>query len=633
MRQFVRGAIAGLACALLVFVAGAVTATPSAATTYVPAQVSASNWTLSTSPANDGEVGNVSCANSNFCVLVGSGALIEQWNGTAWSVTQAPTLAGQDLNGVSCSGPLFCMAVGNGTVTQSWNGATWNNVTLPTVPDTTSSVLLSVSCTAPTSCTAVGDSVATGATVPLAEQWNGTSWTVIATPVPTGATVSQLNSVSCPISASCMAVGQSQTAGVKATLAEQWNGTDWAASTTANPSGTINPTLNSVSCAGTAYCVGVGSAHNTTTGLDQTLIETWSNGTWALTTSPNSGTSEPNHLWGVDCFSQTSCTAVGDDGPLSTPVGQAFDWNGSAWSAVATPAPSGATVASLTSVSCLTDWQCVAIGNATVGGTSGPFVISAPIARSGYRFVASDGGVFAEGAAAPFLGSLGGVTLNAPIVGMAVMPAGDGYYLVGADGGVFTFGSAQFYGSAGAIHLNKPIVGMAVTPDGGGYWLVASDGGVFSYGDAQFYGSTGNLVLNKPIVGMAATPDGHGYWLVASDGGVFSFGDAVFQGSTGNLVLNKPVVGMGATTGGGYYLVATDGGIFTFPANGGPPFEGSTGNLVLNKPVVGMAVVSNGYYLGAADGGIFTFPNSGGPPFLGSEGGTVLNAPIVGIGS
>ena len=32
----------------------------------------------------------------------------------------------------------------------------------------------------------------------------------------------------------------------------------------------------------------------------------------------------------------------------------------------------------------------------------------APIARSGYRFVASDGGIFNYGTGAPFLGSMGG---------------------------------------------------------------------------------------------------------------------------------------------------------------------------------------------------------------------------------
>ena len=57
----------------------------------------------------------------------------------------------------------------------------------------------------------------------------------------------------------------------------------------------------------------------------------------------------------------------------------------------------------------------------------------------------------------------------------------------------------------GNLHLNLPIVGIAATSDGEGYWLVGSDGGVFSFGDAKFYGSTGSLHLNKPIVGLAVT--------------------------------------------------------------------------------------------------------------------------------
>ena len=96
---------------------------------------------------------------------------------------------------------------------------------------------------------------------------------------------------------------------------------------------------------------------------------------------------------------------------------------------------------------------------------------------------------------------------------------------------------------------NAPIVGMAATHDGSGYWLVGSDGGIFSYGGARFWGSTGATRLNAPVVGMAATPSGQGYWLVASDGGIFSYGDAVFYGSTGGMQLNQPVVGMAAFGG------------------------------------------------------------------------------------
>ena len=36
-----------------------------------------------------------------------------------------------------------------------------------------------------------------------------------------------------------------------------------------------------------------------------------------------------------------------------------------------------------------------------------------------------------------------------------------GYRFVASDGGIFDFGSAKFYGSTGDVHLNEPVVGMA----------------------------------------------------------------------------------------------------------------------------------------------------------------------------
>jgi hypothetical protein len=172
----------------------------------------------------------------------------------------------------------------------------------------------------------------------------------------------------------------------------------------------------------------------------------------------------------------------------------------------------------------------------------------------GYWFAAADGGVFSFGDA-KFLGSASGLSLAAPIVGMARTPSGSGYWLVGSDGGVFSFGDAQFHGSASTLPLRAPVVGMASTPDGGGYWLVASDGGVFSYGDARFYGSAADLALNAPIVGVAPDQAGSGYWLDGSDGGVFAFGSAMFFGASPSVV--GTVVGPVFPTpdDGGYWLL------------------------------------------------------------------------------
>jgi peptidoglycan hydrolase-like protein with peptidoglycan-binding domain len=242
--------------------------------------------------------------------------------------------------------------------------------------------------------------------------------------------------------------------------------------------------------------------------------------------------------------------------------------------------------------------QPVAFGNAGFFGSMAGVKLDAPVigmastpSGNGYWLVASDGGVFSFGDAGSF-GSMGGRTLSAPVVGMASTPSGNGYWLVASDGGVFTFGDAGFHGSAGGLRLSAPIVGMAPTHDGGGYWLVASDGGVFAYGDAAFMGSMGGQRLSQPVVGMAALPDGGGYWLVASDGGVFSFGDAGYFGSMGAVHLDAPVVGMATTSSGnGYWLVGSDGGVFSF---GDATFFGSMGAQPLQNPVTAIVGTPDG---------------------------------------
>jgi len=592
------------------------------------------------------------CVTTTWCVAVGTTdagsatttPFAEQWNGSSWAVVPSvnvPSTSGDELDSVSCVGPAFCMAVGKsglGAVAETWNGTTWT-LANPVIPSsvTGGAALSSVSCVSTTVCEALGTGYDVATPEVFGNQWNGSAWSLVsaATPSASGSPpVIEATGMDCVTTTWCVAVGTTDAGSATTTpFAEQWNGSSWSLVSVAVPAGAgvTGSYLASVSCVGTSFCEAVGQ---TIGAANQNLIENWNGSQWAIATSPDTSPAQNQGLKAVDCFSQTTCSAVGSAAATSgpSPASLALEWNGSSWSIVSNTPNQGTIQTTLAGESCVTDWACVAVGGSfSAPLTQAPFIMSAPIARSGYRFVASDGGVFNYGIGAPFLGSLGGTHLNAPIVGMAVMPGGDGYDLVASDGGVFTYGSAQFYGSAGSLHLNAPIVGMAVTADGGGYWLVATDGGIFSYGDAQFYGSTGGLHLNKPIVGMAATPDGKGYYLVATDGGIFNYGDAVFLGSAGSIVLNKPVVGMAAPVSGGYYLVATDGGIFTYPTTGGPPFYGSTGSITLNKPIVGMTAVAGGYYLSGSDGGVFTFPTTGGPPFLGSTGSITLNKPIVGI--
>ena len=108
-----------------------------------------------------------------------------------------------------------------------------------------------------------------------------------------------------------------------------------------------------------------------------------------------------------------------------------------------------------------------------------------------------------------------------------------------ASGSAFTSGSAEVTGC-----LAGDIEDLAATPSGNGYWLVGSDGGVFTYGDAGFFGSMGGQAMNRPVVDIVATASGQGYWLIGADGGVFAFGDAAppAGNSLPTAPLNAPIV-------------------------------------------------------------------------------------------
>jgi hypothetical protein len=230
---------------------------------------------------------------------------------------------------------------------------------------------------------------------------------------------------------------------------------------------------------------------------------------------------------------------------------------------------------------------------------------------TGYWMLGNDGKVYSYGAANDY-GSVD--ELVSPAAGIAPTPSGKGYWVATEGGGVNAFGDAVYFGSAARLHLNEPVIGIEPTPSGEGYWLLGADGGVFSYGDAKFAGSTGSMKLNAPIKAMASTGDGGGYWLVAEDGGVFAFGNAQFKGSMGGKPLNQPVVGItGTSTGDGYLLVATDGGIFNY----GAPFFGSAADLKLDAPIVGIKSRGDGkgYWLIGSDGGLFAY---GQVPYLGN---------------
>ena len=100
-----------------------------------------------------------------------------------------------------------------------------------------------------------------------------------------------------------------------------------------------------------------------------------------------------------------------------------------------------------------------------------------------------------------------------------VKAASHGYWLVGSDGGIFSFGTAAFFGSTGGIRCSVRWSGSRRPSTRNGYWLVASDGGIFSFGDSSFYGSIPGARAAPRRLGAAEQPErahrrhgAHPYW-------------------------------------------------------------------------------------------------------------------------
>src|SRR6202050_2727059 len=137
-----------------------------------------------------------------------------------------------------------------------------------------------------TACTRVGADVNSEATeVPLAERWNGSSWSAQTPPIPAGALWSELLGVSCTSETSCAAAGRYETSSARQMFSETWTGTEWTIQTTPNPTGATGSEMEAISCTSSTACTAVG--HYTTSSISSTLAERWNGTSWTVQTTPN----------------------------------------------------------------------------------------------------------------------------------------------------------------------------------------------------------------------------------------------------------------------------------------------------------------------------------------------------------
>lgn len=272
---------------------------------------------------------SVSCPSAAYCWAVGqyqqSGGLqvayAEHWNGRAWSPVAVPVAAGSTLSlllSVSCASAASCWAVGfgfPGPFLEHWNGRTWSET-----PDRgfgSNPNPERVSCSSAKDCWLAGShgNGAGGGT--FTGHWTGGSWRAVTTPT-SDKPADGLNGISC-LATACMAVGQHDTS----PLAQRWNGTTW----TVTPAGTTRAVLNAVSCPQPSTCMAVGGSNDDN---GRVFTERWTGSQWHVVPAP-SPTGAPASLVSVNCISISDCWGAGSYTPGGTGHSLLEHWNGHVW--------------------------------------------------------------------------------------------------------------------------------------------------------------------------------------------------------------------------------------------------------------------------------------------------------------
>lgn len=333
----------------------------------------------------------ISCASASRCVAVGQyfdartipiTPILLAWDGSTWSQLDAGLPAGASrawLSGIDCMTEQICLAVGTQTTGDAHatlvaqidgSSVTYGDAVSPQH----GAAFRAVSCTAATACTAVGESEdAHFADGTLVETWDGTTWSVVASPNAKGLE-NDLDSVSCTSSTSCLAVGQTTPYNKGRTLAEHWNGTTWRLSPAPNGAGDGYTSFAGVSCVSRSDCVAVGERYMYTE-PGQSFTARWHDGQWMVLSGGSVGGLEPSDFAAVSCPTELSCVGVGAAVTISKHdriFAERRSSNG--WTVADLPQLSGVSDAALRGISCPYAGECMAVGwtsNRRYGGSRG----------------------------------------------------------------------------------------------------------------------------------------------------------------------------------------------------------------------------------------------------------------------
>jgi hypothetical protein len=313
--------------------------------------------------------------------------LMEHWNGSAWSVIPSPNpgKGGDFLAGISVVNAHLAWAVGQyqnnpiddeQALIEQWNGKAWSVVPSPNTGGPVK-FLFGVAAVDATTAWAVGFDTAQDSSIAhtLIEQWNGQVWTVVPSPNSgTGSNV--LYGIAASSANDAWAVGDDKVSatGVVDTLIEHWDGRSWSVVPSPNlPNG--NSILAGITTVDANTAWAVGYAADSATTLSQTLVERWNGQSWSLMPSPNPGMQD-NELYGIHALNARNIWSVGnyqdDAGNLQSLIER---WDGKAWSVEPSPNP-GSTGNSLDGITVIDAQHIWAVGEYRSGAPFQTFFVT-----------------------------------------------------------------------------------------------------------------------------------------------------------------------------------------------------------------------------------------------------------------
>lgn len=329
-----------------------------------------------------GQLSGVACSSASACVAVGGrsatsqgpgGTLAEKWNGTKWSVVTSPNPKGSDgarLYAAACTSAKSCLAVGDYFTTshetlpmaEKWNGTNWSLVTVSPPGGATDAFLEAIACTSAANCWASGGN----SNATLIERWNGTKWSVVSSPSPNPGKPNILSGMACPSASACWAVGYTFPGSLSGSLTEKWNGSKWSVVTT--PSSSSGELIGD-GCSSTSACMAVGIGNNLFV-----LGQRWNGTKWSTATPANPSGAATSQLNAVACTGAKSCVSVGTYNKSGGNPTLGEGWNGTKWALQTMPAISGSSYATLQGISCTSASNCWAAGESIKSSVTSPLL-------------------------------------------------------------------------------------------------------------------------------------------------------------------------------------------------------------------------------------------------------------------